>query len=548
MLADFHFCPCCNKIVVHKENECPECGIQLRAIDQDEAFLTGPRQTGPHHPKYGIVNLTNGDVLLDRFKIKNLLGEGRFGSVYLAEDILRCADVALKVIGLGSSKEDPSVLHLQHEMKTNKMIMDYSNVIRVYDFHLVPWEGSVLVFQSMEYAGGGTLRKWLAEHKADVETRRKTGLKFFKQACAGVRSIHQTGAFMLDLKPDNLLFCGDVIKVSDFGTAKFTETIGSRPIHLPDNGAPVLGTAEYMSPEQFLAPHPDDIDLRSDIYSLGIILYELLHPKCHPPFDGSYRRLQKLHVQVQAPRLPQTAEKLASIVARCLEKDPANRYQTVDELIAALEGKSLPEIGMKNSIKTQKEQTADILKKTWENASSCYAKGKFNEAAALVDEVLSAQSDHPQARRLKEELGNRFAQAEGFYREISTISEGSLPESIELLGEVISIYPDHPSGPLAQAKLAARVRQYRVAMKEGLNALQNEHWETALAWYQKAFRLHPETPYLSRILENLTQIKNYRNEMDAAIRQGNFDTALSLARLVDVRVEEMTARIPAFRA
>jgi serine/threonine protein kinase len=427
------------------------------------------------------------------------------------------------------------------------MIMDYSNVIRVYDFHLVPWEGSVLVFQSMEYAGGGTFRKWLAEHKADVETRRKTGLKFFKQACAGVRSIHQTGAFMLDLKPDNLLFCGDVIKVSDFGTAKFSETIGGRPIHLPDNGAPALGTAEYMSPEQFLAPHPDDIDLRSDIYSLGIILYELLHPKCHPPFDGSYQRLQKLHVQLRAPSLPQTAEKNGHIVARCLEKDPSERYQTVDELIAALEGESPPEIGMKKSFKTKKEQTTDIIRKTWENASRCYAKGKFNEAADLVDEILSAKSDHAQARRLKEELANRFAQAEGFYREISTISEGSLTEPIELLEEAISIYPDHPSGPLVQAKLAVRVRQYCIAMEEGLNALQKEHWETALAWYHKAFQLHPETPYLSQLIESLTQIKNYRIEMDAAIRQGNLDTALSLARLVDVRVEEMTARIPAFR-
>jgi serine/threonine protein kinase len=542
MIADFYLCPRCKKIVVHKDNKCPNCGILLRAIDQGEAFLTGPCQ-----PRREIVNLGKGVSLIDRFQIKELLGKGRFGAIYLAQDLLRSDDVALKVVGLGSCEKDLSALHLQREMQTNKIIMDYSHVIQVYDFHLVPWEGSVLLLQSMEYANGGTFRKWLAEYKEDIETRRKSGLKFFKQICYGVCSIHQAGAFLLDLKPDNLLFCENVLKVSDFGTAKFAETIGSKSTHLTDIRLHDSGTPIYMSPEQFIAPHIDDIDLRSDIYSLGIILYELLHPKCHPPFNGSYRRLRELHLEVQAPRLPETNEKLRRIVARCLKKDPVKRYQTADELIEALEGKSPKEIEPRNLVDIKSKQTTNSLEKTWEEASNCYTKGKFKNAAALADDILKMQPDNGRALSLKEKLNDRFLTAERFYQEISGTSEGDLSDLIELLEEAISIYPDHPSGQLVQTKLAARARQYRKAMEEGLSAFQKEYWLTALSWYRKAFELHCGTQNLNQIIEFLTQIENTRQKINVVVQQGNFDAAIGLARTVDIYVDEMKDRMPAFR-
>jgi tetratricopeptide (TPR) repeat protein len=250
-------------------------------------------------------------------------------------------------------------------------------------------------------------------------------------------------------------------------------------------------------------------------------------------------------LKAPAPNIPEVGKKLGGVIARCLEKEPAKRFKTVDELIDLLAGKAPIVFQSGNSKDVEAKKNIDLIENKWEKASSCYATGKFSQATVLTDEVLSIQPDHPQARRLKEELTNRFAQAERFYQEISAVSEGFISESIELLEEAISIYPDHPSGSFVQAKLAAKVRQYRIAMEEGLSALQKEHWETALVWYRKAFQLHPETPYLSRIIEILDQIKKSRCEMDAAVQQGNFDTALGLAQFVDIRVEEMKARIPA---
>jgi serine/threonine protein kinase len=521
---------------------CPDCGIQLGAIDQGESFLTDSYQTRREG-----VSLATGAMLIDRFQIKNLLGKGRFGTIYLADDTLRLKEVALKVVDLGFCEENLAALHLQHEMKIRDKILDYSYVIQVFDFHLVPWEGSVLLLQSMEYANGGTFRKWLVEHKENFETRRKTGLKLFIQACYGVRSFHQAKAVHLDLKPENLLFCDNLLKVSDFGTARLDETIRHPTGLLRDTASPEAGTPIYMSPEQFITPHPNDLDARSDIYSLGIILYELIHPKCCPPFGGSFRRLRELHLGVPAPRLPEAGEKLSRIVTRCLEKNPAYRFQSVDELIDALEGKLLHEVKAKNAVDIESKNIAALLEKTWEKASHCYTKGNFKEAAALADDVLTLQSDHTPARRLKEELNDRFGQAERFYQEISVNLQGDLSDSIKLLEEAISIYPDHPSGHLVQTKLAARVRQYREAMQEGLNALQEEHWETALAWYRKAFQLLPGTQHLSQIIEFLNQIENTRREIDTAIQQGKFHTALGLARSLDISVEEMKERLPALR-
>ena len=540
MITDFRLCAGCHKIVAHKDNKCPDCGIQLRIIDQGESFLSGP-----FIPRGDGVNLIDGATLIDRFQIKCLLGKGRFGTTYLAQDGLRSAEVALKVIDLGSCEENLAALHLQREMTVNDKILDYSHVIHVFDFHLVTWEGSALLLQSMEYANKGPFRKWLAEHKQYFETRQKLGLKFFKQACYGVCAVHHAHIVHLDLKPENLLFCDDVLKVSDFGTAKLAKPLENSAGLLPEASSVRTGTPIYMSPEQFLVSDSDDLDARSDLYCLGVILYEMLHPKGQPPFSGSYRQLQELHLKAPVPRLPEFGKKFNEIITRCLEKDPANRYQSIDDLVDALEGKSIHELSLKDSKNAEDKKASDLLEKTWEKASRCYAKGSFKQAAALSNEVLTIQPAHIQARRLNEELSDRFARAERFYQEISLNLEGDLSVLIELLEEAITIYPDHPSGDLIQAKIAARARQFRKTMEKGLIALQEEHWQMALNCFHKAFELNPAAQHLNQIIESLNQVVDTRRKMEATLQERKFDAALYLASLVDIQVGEMKDQIPA---
>jgi len=461
--------------------------------------------------------------------------------------LLRSAQVALKTAVIYSCGDELEVRHLQQEMKINDKISDYTHIIQVFDHHIVRWGDDLLLLQSMEYANGKTFRQWLNEHKKDLKTRQEEGLAYFKQVCRGVDSIHQAKAVHLDLKPENLLFCDQVLKVSDFGAA-MSEAARENLSQAGLEAFPFeQGTALYMSPEQFIAPHPDDIDGRSDIYSLGIILYELLHPNCRQPFFGSFRRLRELHLEIPAPRLPDAGNKINEIVACCLEKAPGNRFQTVDDLLDALSGKPSYNINPDNETDPKTDRASDFLEETWQNATLCYTQGNFKKAAVLSNEILKIQPDHTQATGLKEELKDRFDRADGFYKEITLNLEGDLFELFDLLEETIGIYPDHPSGHLVQAKLGIKAKQYRKAMEEGLDAMRKEHWETALNWYHKALEHHPTGENLCKVIDRLSRIEDMKQKIEVTIQQRDLDTALYLGRSVDECIEEMKDCLPAFK-
>jgi serine/threonine protein kinase len=302
-----------------------------------------------------------------------------------------------------------------------------------------------------------------------------------------------------------------------------------------------LGTPAYMSPEHFIAAHLNDLDARADIYSLGINLYEVLDPRGRLPFGGPFRRLRELHMEVRAPRLPEVGERLAEVVARCLEKNPADRYQNVAELLDDLEEKPAA-IALEAS-------TGETVDETWERASHSFSQGDFNEAARLAEKVLEAKPDHTGARRLREELSARFGQAEQFYQEIArNLEAGDLSGLTDLVREAISIYPNHPAGHLAQVKLGARARRYRNVMEEGLQELQEERWESALECFCQVLKLiNPGAVRLKPIIEVLTRIREMRREIDQTLMQREFRKTLRLARSVDLQVTQMKSRIPALR-
>jgi tetratricopeptide (TPR) repeat protein len=303
-----------------------------------------------------------------------------------------------------------------------------------------------------------------------------------------------------------------------------------------------------MSPEHFVATHSEDLDERADIYSLGIVLYELLNPKCRPPFDGSYSQLRDLHLRAAAPRLPEATGELSGVVVRCLDKDRAGRYQSVWELLEDLERiQGTTDSPAVSYGKTEPTQT-DKLDETWNAASVCYSRGEFEEAARLVNELLASQPNHSEAIRIREELRRRFAQSEQFYQEIARgLDGGDLSELSTLLHEAIKIYPNHPTGRLVQAKITERARQYHRAMEEGLEALEGHHWESALDYFQKALRFHAGAKHLRPIITLLSRLEETRRNMDQALVQGDFSKARELAQFVNAQVEEMEHRIPALR-
>jgi serine/threonine protein kinase len=535
------FCLPYERIVQVEKGICLDCGLNPDNSDPDKTFLSGlPEITPPILP--------TGTILMDRFKIKEFINKGRYGSVHLAEDRLRSMQVALKVTNGGPQYPEKALMQLHREMSNYSRILNFQHVIRVYDLHFVPWNGTDLLVLSMEYANGGTFRKWMVDHRKDLKARQTSGLDYFKQACRGVGDAHQVNVVHLDLKPENFLFMDRFLKVSDFGAWSFTQFLANSTVYHCDTFLwGCLGTPPYQSPE-IINGQLDQLDARADIYSLGIILYELLNPKGCPPFGGSNSRFEEHHLKVPAPRLLEAGEKLAGVIAKCLEKNPANRYQSVAELLDDLEGCSKTSCKPGVPLEASTKETGGETEETWARASLMFSRRHFNEALTLIEKVLDAQPDHPGARQLKEELSSRFDQAEHFYREIDAgLDGGDLAGLIELLKDATSIYPEHPSARLVQAKLRALARQYRKAMEEGLKALQGERWESALECFRQALKIHPGVASVGEINRLLTKIDELRRCIDQALARGEFKTALRLACLVDQLVEQMKGSVPALR-
>ena len=485
--------------------------------------------------------------LIDRFVLKGLLGSGRFGTVYLAEDLLRSSNVALKIADISSYGQELAKAHLQCDININEQLSDFSYVIQVFDVLLMQWQGTVLLLQSMELADGGTFRKWLMSNKDDLKFRQTEGIYCFKHACLGIRSGHSAGVIHLDIKPENLMFCNDILKVADFGMAQLKSSFKQSTANLKNMASSDTGTPVYMSPEQFIAPHPDDVDIRSDIYTLGILLYELLHPKCRPPFSGSYHRLRDLHLSVNPSRIPGVDKKHNSIVARCLNKNPDDRYQSVGELLTTFDCESALEIKSEDELDTEGIRISERIDQLWSSASHFYKQRRFKRAGNLLDEILKILPDDIEAQYLKHEIEERFERAGQFYEEIIKNFEGDLIEQVSLLEEAVNIYPEHPTGHMIQTKIAIKTKQYCQAMQDGLNALRSERWESALACYHKAAKYNPSAEFLSTIIEWLSWVKNTKNKIDAAMQQENFGIAISLARYVDDYIDEMKESIPAIR-
>ena len=295
-----------------------------------------------------------GTVIADRYTLVEMIGAGGMGSVYLAdqtEPVKR--QVALKLIRFGADSKE--VLARFDAERQALALMDHPNIARVYDGGTTPAGQPFFV---MELVRGVPITAFCDRHRLSVGAR----LELFVSVCHAVQHAHQKGIIHRDLKPGNILVTEvdgrPAPKVIDFGVAKATE-LKLTDLSIPDLGA-IVGTPAYMSPEQ-ADPSSVDVDTRTDVYALGVVLYELLVGA--PPIDGRELKrgtlLEVLRIvrEVEPPRPStklSTAEgiqliaanrntgptelakalrgELDWVVMKALEKDRARRYETVDAL------------------------------------------------------------------------------------------------------------------------------------------------------------------------------------------------------------------------
>ncbi|HKB68796.1 MAG TPA: protein kinase [Pyrinomonadaceae bacterium] len=301
-------CPKCGAEYPDTTTLCPADGVALEKTDDDLL----------------------GQVLAGKYRIDERLSGGGMGTVYRGTHVLMDKTVAIKVLLPSLAADEKIVARFSREARAASKI-SHPHALSVTDFGEA--ENGV-VFLVMEYLDGLTLKQ-LIRQEGPMPLART--VEILRQVGGALDAAHAEGVVHRDLKSDNIMLLTssgtDYAKVLDFGIAKIKEPEGT---YDPALTAPdlVIGTPQYMSPEQ--CSQSPDIDARSDIYSLGVILYEMLVG--HVPFTGgSPTEIMLKHLQHPPPSvldergdLPKT---IGRVVARALEKGPKDRYQTVAELV-----------------------------------------------------------------------------------------------------------------------------------------------------------------------------------------------------------------------
>ena len=311
-------CPKCHSDNPETLKFCGECGTQLPSSNKEVQPEATETLQAPIH------ELTTGSTFAGRYQVIEELGHGGMGKVYKVFDTDVKEKIALKLLRPEIALDKETVERFSNELKLARKI-SHRNVCRMFD--LGKAEGTTFI--TMEFVAGEDLKKFI----------RKTGqlgagraISIAKQVCEGLMEAHHLGVVHRDLKPQNLMVDEDGnARIMDFGIARSLRGKGI-------TGAGVMiGTPEYMSPEQV---EGKEADQRSDIYSLGIILYEMLTGRV--PFEGDTPFTIGVKHKSEMPRDPrelnmQIPQDLGRLVLRCLEKDKAKRHQSAEELHADIE-------------------------------------------------------------------------------------------------------------------------------------------------------------------------------------------------------------------
>jgi serine/threonine protein kinase/tetratricopeptide (TPR) repeat protein len=326
-------CPKCQADNSETQHFCGECGTPLPSATrpsgyhlEDDAKRRSPeREKLTRTLETAVGELRSGAVFAGRYRIIEELGRGGMGTVYRAFDSELNEEVALKLIRPEVGSDEKTLERFRNEIRLARKI-SHRHVGRMYE--LLEHQGAHFI--TMEYVPGEDLRSLT---KRVRQLAPATAVLIARETAEGLAEAHRLGIIHRDLKPSNIMFDKDGnAKIMDFGIAR-----GGRGGGLTGEDM-IIGTPEYMSPEQV---DGREVDRRSDLYSLGVILFEMLTGRA--PFEGGTPFSVALKHKSERPPDPRTSNpqlppELGQLVLRCLEKDPAKRFQSAEELLAGLAG------------------------------------------------------------------------------------------------------------------------------------------------------------------------------------------------------------------
>ena len=335
--------------------------MRLLALHEgDSAFLESPAVDPSHIEQAAREAQRTGATLnligrtVDQYRVKRLIGEGGMGLVYLAEQAHPARDVALKIIRPAFASEI-AVKRFEHEVNILARLR-HPGIAQIYDAGSAEIDGARLPFFAMELVEGEPVTRFARENDLDLESR----IRLLIQIARAVQHAHQQGVIHRDLKPGNILAIDDfrltisdfdaskssiinrqssIVKVLDFGVARLVDS--PAPLTLESGGSALIGTIAYMSPEQ-LAGEADEVDTRSDVYALGVLMYEVLsgalpHDVRGCSIPAAIRRVSDSSPRALAAIDPRLRGDLSAIAAMAVAPEKERRYQSAGELADDLE-------------------------------------------------------------------------------------------------------------------------------------------------------------------------------------------------------------------
>jgi TolB-like protein/Tfp pilus assembly protein PilF/predicted Ser/Thr protein kinase len=309
-------CPKCHTENPDESRFCNSCAASLTPIEDISVLPT--QSLGSDTDE-----LTRGTVFAGRYQVIEELGKGGMGRVFRVEDTKVNEEVALKVLKPEIASDKKTIDRFQNELKLARKVT-HKYVCRMFDLN----QENSTHYITMEYVPGENLKSML---KMTKQLSIGTAVNIAKQICEGLNEAHILGVVHRDLKPSNIMIdkAGDV-RIMDFGIARSLQAKGITAAGI------LVGTPEYISPEQVEGKCADK---RSDLYSLGVILYEMVTGRS--PFDGDTPLSIAVKHKTEIPQDPwkfnsDIPESLSRVILKCMEKDIEKRYQNAGELFADL--------------------------------------------------------------------------------------------------------------------------------------------------------------------------------------------------------------------
>jgi serine/threonine protein kinase len=397
-------CPKCQTINPDAQRFCGDCGTQLSLPAETSPSLTKTLETP-------IKRLKIGSLFAERYEILEELGKGGMGEVYKVKDKKLNEEMALKVLKPEIAADKGIIERFKNELKLARKIA-HRNVCKMYDLN----EEKETLYITMEYVRGVDL-------KSLIQTKGKLSmdetLKIAQQLCEGLAEAHDLGIIHRDLKPQNIMIDKkDITKIMDFGIARSSEAPGVTQTGM------IMGTPDYISPEQV---EGNEVDHRSDLYSVGVILFEMTTGKL--PFEGETALSIILKHKTETPPSPSDINReisgnLNRLILKCMEKDPEKRFQSAEELLSGLK-----KIDQKVSPVELSETPSKL-------------PGALNSIAVLPFKDMSPQRDQDYfCEGLAEELINALTQVKGLKvpARTSSFSFKGKEEDIREIGKRLNV-------------------------------------------------------------------------------------------------------------